>query len=153
MSEAASLIGTWRLKQWTATVDGRAVTPFGGATTGLLTYTEDMRMWGTLMRVDRSPVDADTLAAAAVEERAAAAAGYLNYAGTYRLEGERVIHSVEVSLYPNWIGGDQHRSIEWLPTKDGHFDLVLSATSVNRHGQEVTNRLQWRRLTPATSVL
>ena len=120
--------------------------PFGGVTTGLLTYTPEGRMWGTLMRVDREPVDGHTLAAAPADQRALAAAGYLNYAGSYRVEGSTVIHSVEVSLFPNWIGGDQHRSMEWVENERGGHDLVLSARSTTDEGTSTYNRLQWRRL-------
>lgn len=140
------LVGTWKLVEWTAAVDGKPVTPFGGETTGLITYTADGRMWGTLMRVDRPPVDGDTLAAAPESERAAAAAGYLNYAGTYRLEGSTVIHEVEISLFPNWIGTDQIREMTWEPNNGGGDDLVLAAASTSRQGEIVTNRLIWRRL-------
>ncbi len=140
------LVGTWKLVEWTAEVDGKPVTPFGGETTGLITYTGDGRMWGTLMRVDRPLVDGDTLAAASEPERAAAAAGYLNYAGTYRLEGSTVVHEVEVSLFPNWIGTDQVREMQWASNEGGGQDLLLSAQSTSSKGEAVSNRLVWRRL-------
>lgn len=141
-----SLVGTWRLVDWTASIGDRAVTPFGGPTAGLITYTEDGRMWGTLMLVDRNNVDAPTLASATVEERAKAAAGYLNYAGTYRIQGDDVVHEVEVSLYPNWIGSDQIRQVEWARNEAGGHDLILSATYTDSKGERVFNQLRWRRL-------
>jgi len=139
-----SLIGTWRLVEWTVTLDGTpAAKPFGGDPTGLLTYTGDGRIWATLMRSDRPRMNTTTLAAADVEARAAAAAGYLAYAGTYRVDGDVVDHSVEVSLFPDWIGGVQRRYITW---QDG--DLVLnSAGTTTRDGKEAVNRLRWRRIT------
>ncbi len=140
------LVGTWRLVEWTATIDGRQARPFGGETTGLITYTDDGRMWGTLMRVDRDDVDAPTLASATVEERARAAAGYLNYAGTYRIEPDGVVHVVELSLYPNWLGGEQVRDVEWVEGPDGTRDLILSALDHHPNGTEVFNRLRWRRI-------
>lgn len=143
---AQDLVGTWKLVEWTASVDGEPVTPFGGETTGLITYTADGRMWGTLMRVDRPLVDGDTLAAAPESERAAAAAGYLNYAGTYRLAGSTVVHEVEVSLFPNWIGTDQVREMQWAPNDRGGRDLLLSAESTSSKGEIVVNHLIWRRL-------
>jgi Lipocalin-like domain len=141
-----TLVGTWRLFEWTATIDGRPARPFGGNTTGLITYTADGRMWGTLMRVGRADVEAPTLASASVEERARAAAGYLNYAGTYRVEPGKVIHVVEVSLYPNWLGGEQTRDVNWVDGPNGENDLVLSALDHHPNGTEVFNRLRWRRI-------
>lgn len=141
-----SLVGTWRLVEWTATIDGRQASPFGGGNTGLITYTEDGRMWGTLMRLDRDNVDAPTLASATVKERARAAAGYLNYAGTYRVEPGKVVHVVELSLYPNWLGGEQVRDVEWMDGPNNTKDLVLSALGRHPNGTEVYNRLLWRRI-------
>ena len=139
-----ALVGTWRLVEWTVTIHGRpAAQPFGGHATGLLTYTADGRMWATLMREGRPPLGSTTLAAATPSARAAAAAGYLSYAGTYVVEGAVVRHLVEVSLFPDWIGGVQVRHISWEDD-----DLVLaSADTVTRDGAEAANRLRWRRIT------
>jgi hypothetical protein len=57
-----------------------------------------------------------------------------------------VIHEVEVSLFPNWIGTVQIREMEWAPNDRGGQDLLLSAQSTSRKGEIVTNRLIWRRL-------
>ncbi len=143
---SSPLVGTWRLVAWTATVDGTPVKPFGGSTTGLITYTDDGRMWGTLLMVDRDLIDAPTLAAATADARAAAAAGYLNYAGTYQFQGDHVTHFVEVSLFPNWLGTEQVRSIDWEPNEAGGRDLILSAVSQTKDDKPVENRLRWRRL-------
>jgi hypothetical protein len=99
------------------------------------------------MRPDRADLDTATLAAATVEQRAAAAAGYLAYAGTYRLDGDTVHHHVEVSLFPDWLGGVQTRLVSW---EDG--DLVLRSTgTTTRDGKQAVNRLRWRRITGANT--
>lgn len=138
----SSLIGTWELVEWTATVGDRVQRPFGGNAVGRLTYTVEGHMWATLMRRDRRPLTATTLAGATASERAAAAAGYLNYTGTYTEMADRVIHHVELSLMPNWVGGDQERIVNWI---DG--DLVLSTEpQTGRSGEVIVNRLRWRRI-------
>lgn len=109
---------------------------------GRLTYTHDGYMWAALMRRDRHPVAAGSIAGATANERAAAAAGYLNYAGTYTHEGERVVHHVQVSLMPNWVGLDQARNITWVGD-----ELELSTDpELGRSGEPVVNRLRWRRM-------
>jgi hypothetical protein len=139
-----ALVGTWRLVEWIVTLDGRpGARPFGGNATGLLTYTGDGRMWAALMRTDRPRLGSTTLAGASAEARAFAAAGYLSYAGTYEVEGDVVHHHVEVSLFPDWIGGVQERHIGW---QDG--DLVLaSAGTITEDGITAANRLRWKRIT------
>lgn len=136
------LVGTWELVEWTATVGDRQRHPFGGDVVGRLTYTPDGYMWAALMRRDRRPVTAGSIAGATATERAAAAAGYLNYAGSYTQDGDRVMHHVEVSLMPNWVGLDQVRNITWIGD-----ELELSTDpEAGRSGEEVVNRLRWRRL-------
>jgi hypothetical protein len=38
--------------------------------------------------------------------------GVVAYAGPYRFHGDRVIHHVVLSLFPNWVGSDQQRRVE-----------------------------------------
>jgi hypothetical protein len=136
-----SLVGTWRLVDWTASVGTAVTRPFGGEAEGLLTYTADGRMWAILQRRDRPTLGTGTLAAATAEQRAAAAAGFLSYAGSYTLDGDRVIHHVEMSLFPDWVGEDQVRLVEWV-----EGDLVLATPpSTTTAGRVVVNRLRWRR--------
>ncbi|MDX1447680.1 MAG: lipocalin-like domain-containing protein [Acidimicrobiia bacterium] len=136
-----SLVGHWVLEEWTATVDGTVVHPFGGRADGFLTYTADGRMWAALQRRDRAPLGTGTLAAASAEQRAAAAAGYLAYGGRYTTDGERVVHHVETSLFPDWIGGDQIRLIDW----DGDRLVLSTPPETSTGGRSVVNRLRWRR--------
>lgn len=141
-----SLIGTWRLVEWTATIGTRQVRPFGGSVTGLLTYTDDGRMWAALMQQDRNPLDASSIRSADVRDRAAAAAGYISYAGSYTIEGDEVHHDVEVSLFPDWVGDLQKRRINWV-TSDDETLLELSYVQTG-NGKDATNRLLWRRIEP-----
>lgn len=136
------LVGTWELVEWTAQVGSRVQRPFGGDVVGLLTYTPEGRMWATLMRRDREPVGASTLAGATASQRAAAAAGYLNYAGTYEHSDDRVVHNVEVALMPNWVGAEQVRRVAWF---DDELELSTDPEP-GRSGTEIVNRLRWRRL-------
>ncbi len=140
------LIGTWKLVDWTVEIEGgRNIKPFRGNATGLLTYTDEGRMIATLMRTDREPIGTRSLAEAEALERATAAAGYLSYAGAYEVIGDEVHHHVELSLFPDWVGGTQVRHIDWIPTKDGVLHLELS-TAPEPHERSAVNRLRWQRL-------
>jgi len=141
------LIGTWRLVEWTFTVNGsRPTRPWGGNAAGLLTYTEDGRMSASLMSHNRPPATTQTLSAAPTDIRAAAAAGYLTYAGSYSFDGSDVLHHIELSLMPNWVGTTERRHVDWLPGDDGS-DLVLSTPpTLTDGGRTAVNRLRWTRL-------
>jgi len=143
------LIGTWRLVEWTFTVNGsRPTRPWGGDPAGLITYTEDGRMCASLMSHARPSSTTRTLSAAPAEIRAAAAAGYLTYAGSYSFDGDDVLHHIELSLMPNWVGTTERRHINWVETGDA-TDLVLSTPPTPTDGGRLAvNRLRWTRLLP-----
>jgi hypothetical protein len=55
-----------------------------------------------------------------------------------------VEHHVELSLFPNWAGGNQERSVE--PTGDR---LTLSARPLLLAGKQQVPRLVWERVDPS----
>lgn len=141
------LIGTWKLIDWTVEFEGgRVVKPFRGNATGLLTYTDEGRMIASLMRTDREPIGTRSFAEAKALERASAAAGYLSYAGSFEIIADQVHHHVELSLFPDWVGGTQVRVIAWIDNQDGTTDLELS-TAHPPEERSAVNRLRWHRIT------
>ncbi len=140
------LVGTWRLLDWSVEIGGRTMRPFGGAAVGLLTYTSDGRMSASLMRKDRDLLDTHSLAQAEALDRAAAAVGYIAYAGSYHVDGDEVHHDVELSLFPDWVGVTQTRSIRWVDQPDGSRNLELSYVQ-SSSGRRATNTLLWTRIT------
>ena len=73
-------------------------------------------------------------------EKAAAFDGYFHYAGTWRLEGDSVVHAVTLSLNPAFVGTDQVRRVEL----DGD-GLTLSAEVTSASGATLRNAIRWRR--------
>ena len=132
------LVGHWRLVTY-ETVDqsGRRGRPYGDAV-GRLTYDERGNMSGQVMRPDRARVETGEGSA---QQFRAAYLGYIAYFGTYAIDpdGTRVVHHVEGSLNPAWVGGRQVRGMRF----DGER-LVLSA-DVAKGGQTVTHTLTWER--------
>jgi len=119
--------------------------------TGLITYTEEGRMAATLMRQDRPKIGTRSFNEATAMERASAAAGYLSYAGTYDLVDDQVHHHVELSLFPDWVGGTQIRHIDWVSNDDGTVDLELSDLGVGTD-RSATIHLRWHRITDDQGV-
>jgi hypothetical protein len=109
-------------------------------------------MSATLMSVGRPAAPTRTLSAAPVDIRAAAAAGYLSYAGSYSMDGADVLHHIELSLMPNWVDTTERRLVEWVPS-DNNLDLILSTPPTRTDGGRVAvNRLRWERLSPARGI-
>jgi hypothetical protein len=131
-------VGNWRLVAY-ETVDGsgRRSNPYGKAV-GRLTYDDHGNMSGQVMRPDRARVE---LGEGNAQQVRAAYTGYIAYFGTYEVDpgGAQVVHHVEGSLNPAWVGGDQVRGMRFEGDR-----LVLTA-QVTKGGQIVTHTLTWER--------
>jgi lipocalin-like protein len=141
---AARLVGTWLLEAYEAEdPDGTVSAPFGPDATGLLVYGADGRMAVQVMdprrpRWDRRASEADRRA-----QVTAAADGYIAYAGRFEVEETpvpTVLHHVEWSLVPNWVGRPQRRAV----VLDGDR-LRLTAQPLEVAGRTTIPRLTWRR--------
>ena len=73
--------------------------------------------------------------------RADAFSSFVAYAGTFRIEGDRVIHHVEVSSLQNWVGTDLVRRMKL----DGNR-LILWPPPGKLGGEERRYELTWERL-------
>ena len=142
----AQLLGAWTLARWGIDFpDGRASSfPFGPDATGLIVYTADGWMNATIARAARAPLSTGSVRQAPTEQQCAAFESYFNYAGPFSLrliDGlPHVVHAVQFSLNPNFVGSEQVRRIRF----DGARRLTLSADE--RVGDVVRqHRLDWQR--------
>ena len=103
-------IGTWQLKSYEVRWAGGKVTyPWGENLEGRLIYSPDGYMSVAMMPANRPKFEARDLKLGTPEEKVAAADTYISYSGKYEFDGDRVIHHVEICLFPNWVGNDQVR--------------------------------------------
>ncbi|MFI0907262.1 lipocalin-like domain-containing protein [Streptomyces sioyaensis] len=122
---AHELVGVWRLESF-HDIDSTGTLhegPLGPEPRGLLFYSADGHVSVTMMRTGP-----------AHPERSS----YMSYAGTWRREGDRVVHTIDVAPEPGWLGSEQSRDLEL----DGE-DLVLHGTSLV--GPVQRRVLHWRR--------
>ncbi|MBC6422077.1 MAG: lipocalin-like domain-containing protein [Hormoscilla sp. SP5CHS1] len=75
------------------------------------------------------------------EEKAAAAETYISYCGKYEIIDGKVIHHVEASLFPNWVGVDQERFFEFQGDR-----LSLSTPPIMYDGKQLTAHVLWERV-------
>lgn len=126
------LVGAWRLESYlTVGADGALTAgPLGPEPTGLLLYGADHHMAVSMMRTDPAP----------------AATRFMGYAGDWRLDGRRLVHTVTVSSHAYLVGTDQVRDC----ALDGGL-LTLTGSARTTEG---TRRgvLTWRRADPADSA-
>ena len=137
------LIGTWRLISWeTRSVDGQKISyPLGKDAVGYIMYNEDGYMFVAIMRPNRVRFAAGDLLGGSAEEKAQAANTYVSYCGRYEFNGDTVIHHVDLSLFPNWVGVEQERLVEFRGNR-----LSLSTRPILLGGVQRTAHLIWERV-------
>jgi hypothetical protein len=75
------------------------------------------------------------------EEKSRAMETFFTYCGTFEVQGNQVVHHIEVSLFPNWSGLDQRRFYQFEGRR-----LTLSSPPQLFQGQERSARLVWERV-------
>ena len=119
--------------------DGAVAHPFGKDATGLLVYTAEGYMSGAVMSGHRPLFKNIGLLNGSPEEKASAFDGYLHYGGRYSVQGNKVTHHVEVSLFPNWVGKEQVRYFEF----EGDH-LILSTDTFRYQNKKAKGFILWR---------
>ena len=134
------LIGTWRLISWQnrSLLDGEVSYPLGKDAVGYIMYGQDGYMSVAIMRPDRPKFAAGDLLSGGAEERARAAGTYVSYCGRYEFRADTVVHRVELSLFPNWVGVEQERLVEVKGDR-----LTLSTRPILLGGVQRTAHLIW----------
>lgn len=136
-----SLMGTWKLVSASASSDGHIISdPFGPEATGLITYTADGRMMAVISYGGRKPLSGDRISSPEAE-RAEAFSTFFAYAGKYSVNGDEVVHHVEVASVQNWVNTDLVRRV----TFEGNR-LTLRTPPVSVGGKMRTTDLVWERL-------
>ncbi len=132
MSEA-KLVGTWALERFTLELpDGSRIEPLGTAPMGRLVYTA-----GGFMSAHLMPGDGVADGAAPVAT--------LGYCGRWRVEGDRVLHAVEISSRPGMTGTTQVRPM----AIEGDRLVLTSERARGGAGKDApigVGTLRWRRI-------
>jgi hypothetical protein len=136
-----AIIGVWRLERHQRrNRHGEVEMISPSEWDGLLIYTSDGFMSAVMSKLSRSRFTSEDFRAGTPDETKAAFDGYLSYCGRYTIVGDQIVHHVEMSMFPNWSGGDQHRSASMQENK-----LVLTAPPMQLEGEEWTYELHWYR--------
>lgn len=142
MELAAEVVGVWKLVSMTfeETATGAVSLPFGEQPTGHIIFTEGGHMMALGVGSGRTPLSGTDPTDI---ERAALFKSMFAYSGTYRLDGNKVVHEVTVSWNQAWTGTDQVRMGEIV----GNRLAIKSAPFMSpQTGREVVGAALWERL-------
>ena len=139
---SAALVGTWTLESWEV-VDSNGVVdhPFGEKPVGYIMYSPEGYMSVAFMSAGRKPFGAADILGGTPEEMSAAIGTYISYCGRYEVEGDRVRHLIEASLFPNWTGVIQERIVSLKEDM-----LRISTPPLLIKGKVQTAHLVWKRV-------
>ncbi|MBC7811632.1 MAG: lipocalin-like domain-containing protein [Burkholderiales bacterium] len=143
MSESKeTFVGAWKLVsvEFHDTTNGGVRT---AAANGRLMYDEQGNMSAQMFYPGRPMFASNDAFKPTPEEAVAAFSGSTAYFGTYSVdnEGQTIIHHVEDSVYPNYIGQHLRRKFRF----DGER-VTFSTEPVILDGQQVIVSLTWERI-------
>ena len=140
------LVGTWRLVSYVErdVESSEESHPMGERPLGLLIYAQDGFMSVQLSSANRLPFQGSDPYCGTPEEYTGAASRYIAYSGPFYIDvpNGSLIHEMQVSLFPNWLGQRQVRRFQI------EGDLLRLATDrpMNFGGALKTATLVWRRV-------
>ena len=142
-ADSPPVVGTWQLTGYSQEfLDTKEVTrPYGDRPTGYIQYSPGGHMVVCLTSGD---VPRPAVAAYTDAERAAVHKNIAGaYAGTYRVEGNKVIHHILTAWQPEWIGGDQTR---YFQTDGKTLTITTAPIKSSRTGQDIVATLTFERV-------
>ena len=136
------IIGTWKLISWTFNNEkNEPVNFFGDNPSGILMYDQSGYMNAQLMKPGRANFNSESLAEGTPEEIQQAYLSYAAYYGKfYEKSPGEIIHIVEGSLFPNWIGHEEIR----YGKLEGEY-LILSTPPIKAQGKEIVFNVKWKK--------
>ena len=137
--------GTWKLVSWKIKRANGDLTdsPLGPNPLGCIMYDPGGQVSVALMRRDRANFASSHLTDATPEEIKSGFEGYIGYCGSYEVnEQERfVIHHLQLSWFPNWVGTEQKRYFEFAGDR-----LTLRTPPLTLLEEAQVHSLIWQRL-------
>ncbi len=142
------IVGVWALVSFERrSGDGALSYPFGPSAVGRLIYDPSGHMSAALMSGDRPALGMPpenvkgmrpSIQSIRVIHRVFTAAMlHSSYSGRYRLEGDTIVHQIEVSSLPDWVGTELRRQ---ATLENGQLALNFA----DAQGSQMT--LRWKRV-------
>jgi len=140
------ITGSWTLVELIEVpLNGGEIThPMGEEPKGLIIYNPDGYMSAQIMNPDRKNFNQEHWTGATPDEYTQEGSTYLAYSGPFSTDDEKqmVSHTMYISLFPNWTGQTQDRTVLF---KEGFLHLE-SHKPFMVNSRLVTHKLTWKRV-------
>lgn len=139
--ERRAILGTWSLIRTYQTIDGKETgpEPLGQGAKGFIHYMTDDRMAVLMANAGRSRLTKGRYNSGEAET-AESARSFTAYAGTFEVDGDIIVHHLDICLYENDNGVDYIRHANLDGDK-----LTLRMPPVKTKRGEVQWSLEWQR--------
>ena len=142
MGNAASLLGTWKLKSWVTEVveTKERFSIFGALPNGYIHFNLDGRVFAVLTAEERKPVASEA-------DQIVAFSTLVAYTGRFRIDGNKLITTVDVSADPAMVGTDL---VRFYKCEEDSLDIttapfVSDKPSHSFGGRLLQSYLLWQR--------
>ena len=139
---ATSIVGVWKVVsiETKEVASGKVTRPLGDQLAGTFVFTRGGRFSGMVFRADRTPPAG---ANATEPERVALFNSLVAYNGSYRIDGDKLVMTIESSHIQSWNGTNRVLTVEINGTRLTGRSAPLKAAST---GLEVVAENVWERL-------
>lgn len=135
------ILGSWKLCSFVYRAeDGSTFYPYGKEAVGSIMYDESGYMSAIISKKDRKNLSENDFGLLPDEEKIELAKGFLAYSGKYEFLNDKILHYVELSYIPNWIGTALERFYKFF-----EGELILSTPPVSLRGKDYVGYLTWRK--------
>ncbi len=134
------ILGSWRLVSFEYKAEDELLFyPYGKEPNGVIYFAQEGFMATIISRKDRPLLSAaDDFIKLTNNEKIRLSKGFIAYSGRYEVITDKIVHYIDVSFFPNWIG----TTSEFFYTlKNGH--LILSTPLTYLRGREFIGYLTW----------
>jgi hypothetical protein len=135
-------IGTWKLVSLQLQRGDTINYPFGEEPDGFITYSSEGWMSAFVAPENRTLFKSRDMMGGSDEEKVAAVETFVSYCGRFEVLSDRVVHHVEMSLFPNWVGEKQERFYKFEDDQ-----LTLSTAPLLLYGEMQSAHLVWEKHT------
>lgn len=137
-----NIVGTWKLISFEMKTDDKISHPFGENPSGHLIYDEKNYMAVLISKENRNKnVSTEDITKIPEEEKVALSDGFIAYSGKYKVLDDKIIHNVEISFIPNWVGRPLER---FYQLSEGN--LILETPALEVEGSKLVSRLTWEKI-------
>ncbi len=136
-----NITGTWNLINFELKRNDTISYPLGENPLGFLIYNDNGHMAVMMSKNDRPPVSTEDITHIPEEEKSKLADGFIGYSGKYEIFDNEIVHHVEMSFIPNWIGRPLKRFYQF---KKGNLILETPAEEID--GVVFISQLVWEKI-------